>query len=286
MGQGGMHMHTAKVEKRTYRAPGGGKRILAGVLLFVSCVLILMGLLRDGNGGLSFELKVTPTPTAIGKAFDETFVERQISLPARSWYAIQLGAYDSEESARSQAESYVARGAAGYVRKDSRFRVLAALYPTKEEAQTVRQQLQSQHQIDSYVYEIALPEILLNVKGMAGQLDVLEAGMQYLNTTLEKFCEISASMDKQDLPMEQELSRLAEIASQADTLKNVLAQRFAAVNYAVVGDLINLMKEIGQATSAVAEISSKGNVVMGAQMKYETLKLLSMVEGYLYSFGK
>jgi hypothetical protein len=286
MGQGGMHMHTAKVEKRTYRAPGGGKRIMTGVLLFVSCVLILMGLLRDGNGGLSFEMKVTPTPTAIGKVFDETFVTRDISLPARSWYAIQLGAFDSEESARSQAESFVARGAAGYVRKDSRFRVLAALYPTREEAQTVREQLQSQHEIDSYVYEIALPEILLNVKGMAGQLDVLEAGMQYLNTVLEKFCEVSTSMDKQDLPVEQELSRLAEIASQADTLKNVLTQRFASVNTAVVNNLISLMGEVGKSTSAVAEMSTKGNVVMGAQMKHETLKLLSSVESYLYSFGK
>jgi len=279
-------MHTAKVVKRTYKAPDGGKRILTGVLLFVSCVLILMGLLRDGNGGLSLEVKVTPTPTAIGKTFDETFVSREISLPARSWYAIQLGAFDSEESARSQAESFVARGAAGYVRKDSRYRVLAALYPTREEAQTVRQQLHGQHEIESYVYEINLPEILLNVKGMAGQLDVLEAGMQYLNTTLEKFCEISTSMDKQDLTVEQELSRLAELASQADTLKNVLAQRFASVNSAVVKDLISLIGEIGKSTAAVAEISSKGNVVMGAQMKHETLKLLSFVESYLYSLGK
>ncbi len=279
-------MHAAKVEKRTYRSPGGGKRILTGVLLFVSCVLIMMGLLRDENGGLSLELKVTPTPTAIGSTFDETVTSREISLPARSWYAIQLGAYDSEESARSQAESFVARGAAGYVRKDSRFRVLAALYPTREEAQAVRQQLQSQHEIDSYVYEIALPEIVLSVNGMAGQLDVLEAGMQYLNTTLEKFCEISTSMDKQELPVEQEVSRLAEIASQADTLKNVLAQRFSTANYAVVSDLINLMGQIGASTSAVAETSSKGNVVMGAQMKNQTLKLLTSVESYLYSFGK
>jgi hypothetical protein len=244
-----------------------------------------MGLLRDGNGGLSFELKVTPTPTAIGTAFDETFVSREISLSARSWFAIQLGAFDSEDSARSQAESFVARGAAGYVRKDSRYRVLAALYPTKEEAQNVRQQLQSQHEIDSYVYEIALPEIVLSVDGMAGQLDVLEAGMQYLNTTLEKFCEISTSMDKQDLPMEQELSRLAEIASQADTLKNVLSQRFFTVKSAVVNDLVSLMGEIGKAAAAVAETSSRGNVVTGAQMKNQTLKLLTSVESYLYSIG-
>ncbi len=280
-------MHAAKVEKRTYRSPGGGKRILTGVLLFVSCVLIMMGLLRDENGGLSLELKVTPTPTAIGSTFDETVTSREISIPARNWYAIQLGAYDNEESARSQAESFVARGAAGYVRKDSRFRVLAALYPTREEAQAVRQQLQSQHEIDSYVYEIALPEIVLGLNnGMAGQWDALEAGMQYLNTTLEKFCEISTSMDKQELPVEQEVSRLAEIASQADTLKNVLAQRFSTANYAVVSDLINLMGEIGESTSAVAETSSKGNVVMGAQMKNQTLKLLTSVESYLYSFGK
>jgi len=227
-------MHTAKVEKRTYRLHGGGKRILTGVLLFVSCLLILSGLLRDKNGSLRLEVKITPTPTVFGKTFDETVTAREISLPARSWYAIQLGAYDGEDSARSQAESYMARGAAGYVRKDSRYRVLAALYPTKEDAQTVRQQLQSQHEIDSYVYEIALPEIVLNVNGMAGQLDALEAGLQFLDTAIRKFCEISVSMDRQDLVVEQELTRLADISSQVDTLQSVLAQRFAAVNYAAV----------------------------------------------------
>ncbi len=279
-------MHTAKVEKRTYKAPGGGKRILTGVLVFVSCLLILSGLLRDNSGGLRMEMKVTPTPTVIGKAFDETIVSREISLPAKSWYAIQLGAFDGEDSARSMAESFVARGAAGYVRKDSRFRVLAALYPTREEAQTVRQQLQSQHDIDSYVYEITLPEVILGVDGMAGQLDALEAGLQFLHTTIQKFCEISVSMDRQDLVVEQELKRLAEVSSQADTLKSVLAQRFASVNYTAVNELISLLGEIGKYSATVAETASKGTVAMAAQMKNQTLALLSRVETYLYSFGK
>ena len=279
-------MHTAKVEKRTYRAPGGGKRILTGVLLFVSCLLILSGLLRDNSGGLTMQVKVTPTPTVIGNTFDETLTSREISLAAKSWYAIQLGAFDGEDSARAQAQSFISRGAAGYVRKDSRFRVLAALYPTREEAQTVRQQLQTQHDIDSYVYEIALPEIVLNVNGMAGQLDVLEAGLQFLNTAVEKFCAVSISMDKQDLSVEQELTRLAEIASQADTLRNVITQRCASVKSTVVTDLLSLLEDIGKAARTVAETSAKGMVAMAAQMKFQTLTLLSAVENYLYSLGR
>ena len=279
-------MHTAKVEKRTYRTPGGGKRILTGVLLFVSCLLILSGLLRDNSGGLRLEVKVTPTPTVLGKTFDETPASRQITLPARSWYAIQLGAFDGEDSALAQAETYRARGAAGYVRKDSRYRVLAALYSTREEAQTVRQQLQSQHDIDSYVYEIVLPEIVLNVDGMAGQLDALEAGLQFLHTAVEKFCAVSVSMDRQDLVVEQELTRLAEIASQADTLRTVMMQRFASVSYPAVNGLTGLFQEVGASSALVAETSLKGTVAMAGQMKYQTLALLSDVEKYLYGFGQ
>ncbi len=279
-------MHTAKVEKRTYRAPGNGKRILTGVLLFVSCLLILSGLLRDGTGGLKVEVKITPTPTVIGKTFDETMTTRQISIPQRSWYAIQLGVFDSEASARAQADSFVARGAAGYVLKDSRFRVLAALYSTRDEAQTVRQQLQTQHKIDSYVYEVSLPEILLNVEGMAGQLDVLEAGMQFLNTALEKFCQSSISMDRQDQSVEQELTKLAEIASQADTLANVLKVRFTSVKSTVVDNLVAQLSEITNATKAVAEASQRGTVAMAAQMKYQTLTLLSSMGTFLAGFGQ
>ena len=279
-------MHTAKVEKRTYRAPGGGKRILTGVLLFVSCLLILSGLLRDNSGGLKVEVKITPTPTVIGRTFDETMTTRQISLAQKSWYAIQLGSFDSEASAKALADSYVTRGAAGYVLKDSRFRVLAALYPTREDAQTVRQQLQTQHKIDSYVYEVSLPEIILNVEGMAGQLDVLEAGMQYLNTAMEKFCQSSVSMDRQDLSVEQELTKLAEIASQAETLSNVLAIRFTSVKSTVVDNLVSQLGEISKAAKAVADASQSGTVAMAAQMKYQTLALLNSTRNFLSGFSQ
>ena len=279
-------MHTAKVEKRTYRVPGGGKRILTGVLLFVSCLLILSGLLRDNSGSLKVEVKVTPTPTVIGRAFDETMTTRQVTLPQKSWFAIQLGAFDSEASAKALADSYISRGAAGYVLKDSRFRVLAALYPSKEDAQTVRQQLQTQHKIESYVYEISLPEIILNVEGMAGQLDALEAGMQYLNTTLEKFCQSSVSMDRQDLSVEQELTKLAEIASQAETLANVLTIRFTSVKSTVVDNLVRQLEEVIKATKAVAEASQSGTVAMAAQMKYQTLALLNTIRNFLSTFSQ
>ena len=279
-------MHTAKVEKRTYRAPGGGKRILTGVLLFVSCLLILSGLLRDNSGGLKVEVKVTPTPTMLARTFDETMTSRQISVSQRGWYAIQLGAFDSEASAQAQADSFVARGAAGYVLKDSRYRVLAALYPTREEAQTVRQQLQTQHKIDSYVYEVSLPEIILNVEGMAGQLDVLEAGMQFLNTALERFCQSAISMDRQDMSVEQELTKLAEIASQADTLANALTLRFTSVKSTVVDKLVTQLGEVSKATMAVADASQKGTIAMAAQMKYQTLVLLSSTGRFLSGFGQ
>ena len=279
-------MHSTKVEKRTYRAPGGGKRILTGVLLFASCLLIVAGLLRGNGGGLLVETKPTATPTVFGTAFDETPASREITLEARSWYAIQLGAFDNEQSAKAQAQSYATRGAAGYVRSDGRFRVLAALYPMKEDAQSVRTQLQTQHEIDSYVYEIALPKITFSVNGMAGQLDALDAAMQYLNTALEKFCSISVSLDKRDLNMEQQLAALNEVSSQADTLRAVLSQRLNAPGYKVVGDLTGLLAQISQACKTVADASAQGSVAMATLMKYQTLSFLSAVETYRNSAWK
>jgi hypothetical protein len=277
-----MNMHSTKVEKRTYRVPGGGKRILTGVLLFASCLLILAGLLRgNGVGGLLVETKPTATPTVFSTAFDETPASREITLEARSWYAIQLGSFENEQSAKTQAQSYTARGAAGYVRNDGgRFRVLAALYPLKEDAQSVREQLRAQHEIDSYVYEISLPVIKFDVKGMAGQLDALDAAMQYLNTAMEKFCSISVSLDKRDLNMEQQLTALNEVSSQADTLRTVLSQRLNAPGYKVVGDLTGLLSQISQACKTVTDASAQGSVAMATQMKYQTLSLLTAVETY------
>ncbi len=274
-------MRSTKVEKRTYPAHGGAKRVLTAALLFLSCLLILSGLLGDRNSGIIVETKVTPTPTLIAGSFDETPTARELTITSRSWFTIQLGAYENEDSAKIQAATYAQRGAAGFVRHDSRYRVLAALYPTREDAQTVRQQLKSQHDIDSYVYEIVLPEIVLSLKGAAGQLDALEAGFQFLPTVLEEFCDLSVSMDGREMDMEQVLTSLAGLSKQADTLFQVINQRFPEPRLAVIKDLLSILTQVTASSKLTAEKSTVGSVAMATQMKYETLLILTQVETYL-----
>ena len=95
------------------------------------------------------------------------------ALPGHTWYALQLGAFDSADAAESLAASYRSRGAAGYVRVQGQYRVLAAAYAARADAQAVITQLRTRHQVDAVLTEIVQPEVTLRMVGRPDQLTAL-----------------------------------------------------------------------------------------------------------------
>ncbi|NCB05010.1 MAG: hypothetical protein EOM69_05760, partial [Clostridia bacterium] len=105
--------------KRVYPSGGFPGKLLTYAMLFFSLVLILAGLFgKNTRGGeLLVQVMATPEPTLSTDVFDETPETREITLTTTTWYAIQLGAFENEASAKEMAIEYQSRGAAGYVFK-------------------------------------------------------------------------------------------------------------------------------------------------------------------------
>jgi hypothetical protein len=110
-------------------------------------------------GVLQSSAAQTPAPeTAVRE-------ERTLTLPGHTWYALQLGTFDSADAAEALAETYRNRGAAGYIRRQGQYQVLAAAYTARADAQAVMTQLRVNHQVEAKLTEITQPEVTLRLSG-------------------------------------------------------------------------------------------------------------------------
>lgn len=270
-------------EKRVYPT-GGGKRT-AYVLLFVSLVLILTGLFgRADTPADSVELvpQVEPTPDLSSEAFDQTQTSRELTLPERTYYAIQLGAFENEQGAQEMAEGFRQRGAAGYVMFDLRYRVLAALYPDRMDAQLVRTQLNETHGLGAYVYPVTLKGVTLRMTGAAGQLDALEAACDGMLRLLDDLQALSVRLDRQTLSAEEAVAALRGYGDTTRLLAARLDQRFTQPRHDAVERLLAGLS--AYAEYAAGADAQAGSVLLATQVKYQAFVALDTLKGLAESF--
>lgn len=222
-----------------------------------------------------FETVATPSPIPLDAAFDETRETREITLNGSVWYALQLGAFETEEAARQLAEQFQRRGAAGYLWPEERFRVLAAVYPEKEDAQAVRQQLRDQHDVDSYLFEISIPSVSLRMTGMRGQIDILEAAFLHAEELIRQMERISETLDRQEITPAEAAEELNTLREQVELVALRMEQRFLSPRNAAVTGLIGLMRDY--AAFAREETGQESNALLSRQLKYQTIQTIRLL---------
>lgn len=269
--------------KRVYPGERQPAKWLSYLLLFLSAVVILSGVMKGGGSQPVIEPVPTATPIPMNQAFDETLESREIALPGSLWYALQLGAFEGEEAAKELAERYITRGAAGYVWQDGRYRTLAAIYPTREDAQSVRQQLQTGHTIESYLYEISVPALTVRMKGMKGQIDILEAAFLHANDLVSALQRLSVQMDRQEMNVAEARATLLALKDQTALVALRLEQRFSPPRNAAVQGLIGLFRECG--AFATEQNADESAVTLGRRIKYQAIHSLYLTKAIVDSLG-
>lgn len=246
------------------------------LLLFLSAVVMISGLIWRGNrDGLSIEMAQTPTPIPTDTYFDETPEQREVTLPSATWYALQLGAFESETAADELAGQFALRGAAGYVWNDGRYRVLAALYPTQDDAQLVRRQLSDQHTIDSYLYQISLPALRVRLSGMKGQLDILEAAFEEANALISSMQATGIQLDRQEANSAETVALLNSLREQTDVMALRLRQRFAQPTHPTVSGLILCFEDYAAFCQSISPGDSE--VTLGTRLKWQSFSSLHIL---------
>ena len=264
-----------QTRKRVYPSERKPAKWVSYSLLFLSAVILFSGVAARSGGDAVIQTVATPSPIPLDAAFDETRETQEITLNGSVWYALQLGAFETEEAAHQLAEQFQRRGAAGYVWQDERYRVLAAVYPEKEDAQAVRQQLREQHDVDSYLYEISVPALSLRMTGMKGQIEILEAAFLHADELICQMERISETLDRQEITPAEAAEELNTLREQVELVALRMEQRFLSPRNAAVTGLIGLMRDY--ATFAREKTGQESNALLSRQLKYQTIQTIRLL---------
>ena len=269
-------MRAGKLKTRTYRVRRGGRGWIAALVT----ALILAAGGWTAVHGLPFQivprLTVQPAPTLAPQ--DSAMDTRLISLAGETWYALQLGAFDAPDAAQSLAESYRLRGAGGLIWRRDAYRVLAAAYVSRADAQTVQSRLMAQHGVETAVTEISWPDITLRVTGQKAQLDALADAYGVLPELIRHLAELSNAVDQGETETAQALATLQSERETAAALADRLQSLFGTGTHPAVEDLKNLLNEAKSALDAA--LIAQGATRLGAQLKYCQLLCLCRMAGH------
>lgn len=229
----------SRAQRKMYRR-GRGQVLLRRVLLFLTALIVLSGLAtRLRGGGLRMEPILAPTPTPLAAGFDETVETREVALAAETWYGLQTGLFSTRQAAEEKADDYAARGAPGYVLSDGgKFRVLIACYGAQEDASAVRKRLNDQQGMDVYLHTWVNPALALRLTGMAGQLDVAEAGLTLLSQAASRLRDGAIRIDRGEDTLAEASQALRDMDAQVQLWRQTVKRRFGAPYPLLVEELL------------------------------------------------
>ena len=270
-----MRVRAGRLATRRYKV----RRRKAGWLL-----LLIVGIGLGFIGSAS--LRSVPQPRASISAEpaptlppEETRAdERTLTLAGQSWYALQVGAFDSAEAAAREAENYRARGAGGYIFRKDGCRILAAAYTARADAQAVITQLKTRHGLDAEVVEIISPQITLQLSGQKGQLTALSDAF----SAMEKLCghlyQLSLSLDRQETDARETLAALKSEQDTLTALAERLRSRFGVSAPDAVLRLEEMLSDCVQSLNTAGAAQSLTR--LGAQVKYCHLECICRMAAY------
>ena len=260
-------------QKRRYRRDRG-QAMLRRLLLFLTAMVVLAGVASHFTGRASITATPLPAPTAtpVTATFDETVTTREVALPQDVWYAIQTGVYSTREAAEGRVNAYADRGAPGYVAEDGgKWRVVIACYGSREDAAAVRERLSAMQQVDTYLHEWSAPALTLRLSGMAGQLDVAEAGLNLPGQTATLLRNTAIALDAGEIQPDAARDTVTALGESMALWARTAQERFAQPIPPLVEAILTIARDWPSRQSAMEQ--AKDATALSAAMKQQAMAL-------------
>lgn len=265
-----------RVETRMYKQKRKRvKTLRAAVLLLLLGAAALIAWGRT-SGAFVAEHIGTPSPTPVTSSFDQTVESREVTLAAETWYAIQTGVFSTEEAAIQKADAYTDRGAPGLViTQGGKWRVFIACYAGEEEASSVRSRLENNQSVETYLYAWECPELRLRLTGMAGQLDVVEAGFTLMTSSAAALRDAAINLDAGQLTTAEAMDVVRAQEEQFALWKETARSRFGKTTPAMVEDMTDLLESWSDSFDSL--LSADSATDLSAALKLQAMRMFSDV---------
>lgn len=240
-------MPPAGLKTVSYKTGHAGRRVLLCIL--IGAALLGASLMIEKRLGIPLPFSFTLRPSeekAQGGGGDRQ--TKEFTLSAHTLYALQLGVFTQEEAARQLAQEFSVRGAAGYIHYDgSAYRVLAAAYPTRAEAQAVQTRLNGQS-ITTYIHPCVQEAVTLRAGGEKRQVSAVQETLEYLDGLGGKLHAVSASLDSRERTEAEARDALLSEGATCAGMRQKLAEAFG-------GELPGSLKAIDTLLARAADIA-------------------------------
>ncbi len=189
-------------------------------------------------------------------------ISREIVLPAKSFYALQIGVYADQGNASAQSDALTAIGAAGYILQDGdRYRVLASAYPDRESAQKVTSQLLGEG-VESRVHTISRTEKVLKITGTSEQIETVFRAVERVDTLQSALYDAVVAFDKEKQSVADGIAALRQIERQTEQTYQAVSElsiergALAGIDSFYTGALERLDTVIAMEGASAPEFSS------------------------------
>ncbi|MDR1600765.1 MAG: SPOR domain-containing protein [Oscillospiraceae bacterium] len=254
------------------------------LLLVFACVAVLSAsagfpllTLEPLAGAIPFPPFGGPRPTAVpldsppGAA---SSFENTLTLERQSWYAIQVGSYETQDAAAEAASALRARGGAGYVIQDGAYRLLVSCYPARTEAEEVMGRLvASGEYASSAIYRLNADEMVISLIATPLQASALSQAYALLPEMIQELSRLSLALDRGTMDT-------AAVRASAGTSVNRAKQLLATMDLAITDPRPDIVRELralletGAATMEQIVHSDAGALPLSSQIKYNHVDLL------------
>lgn len=266
-----------RVEQRLYRRRLKRRRALRTILLLtLTAGIALLLVLREEARQMTAETIAQPTSTPITASWDQTVQTREVLLSSETWYAIQTGVFSTEEAAQSKSGAYADRGAPGtVVQEGSKWRVFIACFGSEEDASAVRQHLGESQRVETYLYRWTCPEVSLKLTGMAGQLDVAEAGFTLVSQVARALRDTATNLDVGEYTLTDARAAITDLDTQVVLWANTARDRFGRSQPSPIRELLALTDEWSTAKAALSKAETA--TALSAALKGEGMTFYDQV---------
>lgn len=268
------------VHSKRYPQSNGNGRLFLLLMIVIACVAVMSA--SQGFPILGLTLPVTAsTPVPLPQP-TVTVSDNTLTLERQSWYAVQLGAFDTQALALEAADSYRGRGAAGYVVQDGLYRVLAAAFPVREEAESVLQQLKQQEGFESAIlYRLSAEEVILQVVATPIQASALAQGYALLPEMIRELSRLSLALDRATMDVSAVRAAASTNLTRIRQLLTTMDLSLAGANNAIVAGLTGLLNAGATAMEQLAAAQDDKPLSFSAQIKYNHLDILWRYVAYV-----
>lgn len=138
------------------------------------------------------------------------------------YYAVEVGSFPDIESARATSEVYRLRNAGGYVINDGSYRVIAAVYANKNDAETIVEKLISDG-LSGSIYEIRGAKVNWDKYGEVGK--DIEAAVNQCDIIYNRLYEISNNLNKELITEQDAKLEIKALQNEIEATRNVFMDK-------------------------------------------------------------